>query len=243
MSFHDEKKGTVQNLANRGIFWDVFLGPVYNRLMPVALTDAYREFMSEVKPRNNSRVLDVGSGPGALCLMVAEEFPTVSITGIDYSRTEVRAAERLRNKRRVENCRFLRGDAMSLPFDDDTFDTVMSFASIKHWPDKVQGLKEIKRVLATGGRAIIVEIDADCAEEEFNRFISRFYSWWVYKRLMRWFGRKITIEQGLSAGNSESLASSAGFDRITVNKVKDWPFLLFTLEDSGTAIEENGGQR
>ena len=47
------------------------------------------------------------------------------------------------------------GDAMRLPYLEETYDRAVSFESIYFWPDPVQGLKEMLRVLKRGGKVIL----------------------------------------------------------------------------------------
>lgn len=225
----DERKRTLQNFANRSMFWDLLLGPVYNRMTPKAVSEVYARFTDEVSPPENSRILDVGSGPGHVCLMLARKHPTVEIVGIDFSRTEVRAAERLRRKNHVTNCRFQQGDAMALPFEDASFDIVISLASLKHWPDRERGLNEIRRVLVPGGRSLVLEADSGCTDDEFAHFASQYYSWWVSKRFFNWYARLVTVSQSITPVEAESMAAKAGFDEVAVEKVVGWPFWIMSL--------------
>src|SRR5688500_13996433 len=85
-----------------------------------------------------ARVLDVGWGGGQVLMRVAGERPDLELTGVDASPTLVAAAE----KRAGDKARFVEGSAMELPFADGEFDLVMSYFSIKHWPDRQHGLDE-----------------------------------------------------------------------------------------------------
>lgn len=51
--------------------------------------------------------------------------------------------------------RFVVGDVATMPFDDASFDLVVSTFSMHHWSDATAGLREIHRVLRPGGRALI----------------------------------------------------------------------------------------
>lgn len=118
---------------------------------------------------------------------------------------------------------------MGLSFENATFDIVISLASIKHWPDKVLGLKEIARVLVPGGRSLVLEANSECTEDEFARFASKYYFWWVYKRLFNWYGRLITVKQGIPPSEAEAMARAAGFAEIEVKKQQGWPFWIMSL--------------
>ena len=118
---------------------------------------------------------------------------------------------------------------MDLPFEDAFFDIVMSVGSIKHWPDAARGLQEIRRVLGSDGLAFIAEADREASGEDFSRFARQFTAWYVWDRFMRWYLRSVVFGQSYTRQEAESLAKSAGFDRVEVEKVKGWPFFLMKL--------------
>lgn len=212
--------------------WNLIQGPVYNRLIHKAVSQLYRYFVKEIRPLKRAKILDVGSGPGILTLQLAKENPTASVVGIDYSPTQVRAANRLKNRQHIKNCIFRRGDAISQPFEDANFDIVMSMGSIKHWPDAKKGLQEIRRVLKPEGLAFIAESDRDASEEDFSRLAQKFTAWYVWDRFMRWYLRSIVFGQSYTCEEAESFAKTAGFSQVEVKKIKGWPFFLLKLRKS-----------
>jgi ubiquinone/menaquinone biosynthesis C-methylase UbiE len=209
--------------------WNFIQGPVYNRLIRKAGLEVYRYLVSKIRPPKKAQILDVGSGPGILTLRLAKENPTASVVGIDYSPTQVSAADRLKKRRHIQNCTFRRGDAMNLPFKDTSFDIVMSVGSIKHWPDAKKGLQEIRRVLGLDGLAFIAESDREASNEDLYRFTRQFTAWYVWDRFMRWYLRSIVFGQSYTCEEAESLARAAGFSQVEVKKVKGWPFFLMKM--------------
>lgn len=92
------------------------------------------------------RILDVGCGTGANLEML-QEFGDAE--GVDVS------AEALSfcRERGLGNVRS--GEAEALPYENDSFDLVTGLDVVEHLDDDVAGLKEMKRVLRVGGRALI----------------------------------------------------------------------------------------
>ena len=110
----------------------------------------------EVCPlKDGESVLDVGCGGGGNLVRILERCPKSRADGIDYSEESV-ACSRKATKKYADRCSILCGDAMRLPYQDETYDRAVSFESIYFWPDPVQGLKEMLRVLQKGGKAILV---------------------------------------------------------------------------------------
>ena len=122
--------------------------PIYDPVIDIFLGGEGRvraRFMERVAPFE--RGLDIGCGTGSFAAMlVAAEKGDVA--GIDVSARMVGYAR----KRHPEiECRV--GNALSLPFDSGTFDAVFSTMMMHHLTDgeKLQAIKEIRRVLGPGG--------------------------------------------------------------------------------------------
>ena len=96
-------------------------------------------------------MLDVGCGAGAALRELAEQYPGASLTGCDISPLAVETATALNEPFvKAGRMRFLRCGVPDLPFADGAFDTAFSVESLYFWPDQVDGLREIRRVLAPG---------------------------------------------------------------------------------------------
>ena len=96
------------------------------------------------------RFLDVGCGPGAALEYAAATGAAVA--GIDPSPSMVSRAAK-----RVPAADVRVGSAEAIPYPDDSFSVVINIASFHHWADREAGLREIRRVLAPGGKLQIVE--------------------------------------------------------------------------------------
>ena len=193
--------------------WNCF-GPVYNRQIAVALRELYDDLAGEGIFAGAGRVLDLGSGPGYLTLLLAAKYRKVMFTGVDYSSTQIRAAEKNGRKRGIANCTFQLGNAMNIPFADHTFDAVCSVGSIKHWPNPERGLTEIRRVLAPGGWTIISETDREASPDDIRKFAARFYRIFVPQPVLVWGLTQIIFGRSLSRADVARLAHRAGFRNI-----------------------------
>jgi SAM-dependent methyltransferase len=92
--------------------------------------------------------LDVGCGEGRFCRMLARHG--VKTTGIDPTRALIEHA-----RGRDSEGSYLEGDAAKLPFDDGTFDLVVSCLSLVDIPDAPSAIAEMARVLKPSGRLLI----------------------------------------------------------------------------------------
>ena len=106
-------------------------------------------------------MLDVGTGPGTLPLLIAAQVPHLSVAGVDLSAEMIdraTAAADLRATPGASPISFQIADVAHLPFDDESVDLVVSTISMHHWADPAAGLREIVRVLRPGARAWIYDV-------------------------------------------------------------------------------------
>jgi len=93
------------------------------------------------------RVLDVACGRGASAVHLAERFGS-HVTGLDYGAENVAAAKAHAAEKGVTHLTtFRQGDAEGLPFDNGSFDAVISECSFCTFPDKATAAAEMARVL------------------------------------------------------------------------------------------------
>lgn len=98
------------------------------------------------QPLNNYRLLNVGGSAGIIDNYLADHF--FSVIGLDIDEPALMYA---RNNFAKPNLEFHVGDALNLPFQDNTFDVVVCSNVYEHVPDAHKMMDEIYRVLAPSG--------------------------------------------------------------------------------------------
>lgn len=102
-------------------------------------------------------VLDVGTGPGRLPLLLAEQAPNLTCIGIDIEEVLLRDAVRdARQNQGHDRISFLKADACALPFQDQSFDAVISMFSLHLWSYQDKAVAELRRVLKDEGLAVVM---------------------------------------------------------------------------------------
>lgn len=107
-------------------------------------------------PGTNS-FLSVGCGPAVFLREMAETHPELEVVGVDVSSARIGdAAERLRG---LPNARACQGNAMALPFESESFDTVFCRFLIEYLPDKALAVREMARICKPGGTILLQDLD------------------------------------------------------------------------------------
>lgn len=130
-----------------------------NHILSFGIDRVWRRRAARIMVRQCSpqRVLDVAAGTGDLSL-AAVKAGVGKVTGLDLS---LGMLERGKNKierqgygSRIE---LVRGDALDIRFDDNSFDAVMSAFGVRNFSDTLRGLAEMCRVTRPGGMVMILE--------------------------------------------------------------------------------------
>ena len=98
-------------------------------------------------------VLEVGTGAGANAAALLERYPDIRLTATDLDPRMLESA-RKRLTRFSDRVRIQPGDAVSLRFDDASFDAVVSMIMLHHVGDWRAAVSEVARVLRPGGRFV-----------------------------------------------------------------------------------------
>jgi len=124
------------------------------------LSTVHDALMSELSPAECMKVLDVGSGTGDTVLAIAREVgPKGKAVGIDFTKEGIAKARKKAQDSGLDGiAEFRLADAEKLPFEDETFDAVISECVVCLTADKQKVLAEKVRVLKPGGRVIMHDV-------------------------------------------------------------------------------------
>ena len=133
-----------------------------NRLMTFGLDQGWRRFavyeVSAPIPHGSVtvRALDVGTGTGDFLPILRRALPGAVVVGVDFSPLMMQAG--LHNAAGIAGGGFAGGDALRLPFRDDTFDAVTTGFALRNVADLPAALRELYRVTRPGRRMACLEV-------------------------------------------------------------------------------------
>ena len=198
-----------------------------NRLLSLGTDLSWRRRALDLaRLGEGGRALDVGTGTGDFALALLARSPaSASVTGVDISAGMLRVAERRAGKAgfgmRYER---LIANVERLPFPDGAFDVAVAGFVIRNVGDIPRGLREMRRVLRAGGRAVI--LDLHTPRNPMVRRLYRSYSF-VSPRLAAALGSDPeayrylprSIEAFYSPEMLTSLLGDAGFNRVRFERL------------------------
>ena len=161
--------------------------------------------------------LDVASGTGDLALALGKISNVVGIIGVDSTPEMVAlAGEKIKQQRQCDKTNVILGDALALPFPDDTFSCATAGFSLRNMPDLQAALIEMVRVVAPGGRVTTLELTP--LQHGLKRYLFRPY-----------FHRLVPLIGCLVAGNR----SAYSYLPQSVDIFPDADRLSSIMEESG----------
>ncbi|SFW15608.1 class I SAM-dependent methyltransferase [Ruminococcus flavefaciens] len=118
--------------------------------------------------RDEDKVLDIGCGGGETIRKISQKLKNGRIYGADYSELSVKLSTQHNvNDVKCGKVSVVEASVENLPFEDNFFDKIITVESFYFWPDPQENLKEVYRVLAKGGRFLIVaDINGDAELDE-----------------------------------------------------------------------------
>jgi demethylmenaquinone methyltransferase/2-methoxy-6-polyprenyl-1,4-benzoquinol methylase len=144
--------------------------------------------LAHVRP--GSRVLDLATGTGDLALeLVRRVAPGGEVVGSDFSEEMLTRARAKWERNRLSpgfspaSVRFEWGDALQLPYENDSFDAATVGFGARNFSDLARGLREMARVVRPGGRVVVLEMTAPTRPP-----LSSFFALW-FDRVVPLLGR------------------------------------------------------
>ncbi|MFX1498443.1 MAG: class I SAM-dependent methyltransferase [Promethearchaeota archaeon] len=184
-------------------FMKLMNGKKYNRrYIPFARKIVY--FVRKYKIDENSKLVDVGCGPGYLLFEILKNLPSIQIIGIDASDFMINTALKKAKEMKIKSFDFKKGFAESIPIQDNFVDISTCYNSLHDFKDWKLAIGEIFRILRPKGLFILHDRSGTYPKWKFISVIFRI----GLKNALRYFK---TRHSWLDPKNTEKFMDEIGF--------------------------------
>ena len=153
---HEDKEEFVQDVfSNIAKHYDLM-----NTVLSFGQDYFWRRFaVKKMNLKSSDRILDVACGTCMFTKEALRQVPTLHVEALDFNK-EMLSQGKTRIKRAglMTHVNLVQGDAMELPYEDNTFDAAMSGFAMRNVPDIQQVITEMKRVVKPGGKVVVLEL-------------------------------------------------------------------------------------
>jgi demethylphylloquinol methyltransferase len=202
------------------------IAPVYDRLnnsLSFGLHRVWKQMTVKwVNPQVGDRCLDICCGSGDIAQILAKRVGTTGkVTGIDFSAAQLDIArQKSLNLYPQLPLDWIRGDALDLPFESNSFDCVTMGYGLRNVVDIPRCLQEIHRILKPNSKAAILDLDRP--ETSYLLMFQRWYLQNIVVPTAQTFGLTDeyayltpSLERFPTGKEQRKLAENAGFARST----------------------------
>ena len=160
---------------------------------------------------DGASVLEVAPGPGYFAIELAK-LGNYKVTGLDVSETFVGIARKNAREAGVQ-VDFRLGNASQMPLANDSFDLIMCRAAFKNFTEPVEAMREMRRVLRRGGRAVIIDLRKDTSKEEIDAHVDRMNVGKLNSAFIKLSFRTMLLKRAYQREDFERFIDESGFQR------------------------------
>jgi demethylmenaquinone methyltransferase/2-methoxy-6-polyprenyl-1,4-benzoquinol methylase len=122
-----------------------------NNLLSLGRTKAWRRVVTSIiAPKPGMKILDIAAGTGSSSRPLVDKG--AEVTALDFSHGMIE-----QGRKQNKNINFVQGDALKLPFEDNSFDVTTISFGLRNTSNTEKALKEALRVTKDGGRIVVAE--------------------------------------------------------------------------------------
>jgi ubiquinone/menaquinone biosynthesis C-methylase UbiE len=158
------------NSTKKGFEESFGLGSFYNK--QTQDQEHLEKILGFLKIQEGFRILDLGTGMGYLAFPIAKKYPNVNVTGLDIVEQALVKNQEKAKDEGLNHLEFISYDGMEFPFENGTFDMVITRYALHHFPEINKTFKEINRVLKPNGKLFIS--DPAPNDDDSERFVDAY---------------------------------------------------------------------
>ena len=160
-SIEQTKQGFEESFQN---------GTYYNKQ---TMDNAHLKLILEcIDVKSGMRILDLGTGSGYLAFPFADKYKNVEVIGLDIVEKTLRENQKKAQLEGIDNLHFVSYDGIGFPFDDNSFDIVITRYALHHFPAIIDTFSEISRVLKKKG--VFFLSDPAPNDDDAERFVDEY---------------------------------------------------------------------
>ena len=149
---YKKSKNIYDDIITHRTWWS----KLYNYLFwhGVDDNDIAADLLAHIPNNFEGKLLDVPVGTAIFTYLKYKKLKDADITCLDYSEDMLTQAKSRFESNHIENIKTIQGDICNLPFEDQSFDIVLSMNGFHAFPDKPKAYDEVFRILKPGGKFI-----------------------------------------------------------------------------------------
>ena len=189
-----------------------------------------KRFIKGLNISDNDIVLDVATGTGDIAFEIRKKYKS-KIIGLDLSVNMLEIAKQKAKNKKIEDIKFIEGDAENLPFEDNTFDKVLISYGLRNLGNTEKGIEEFYRVLKPGGTVGVLEffqpqstIMSNLFKLYFNHILPWVASLFSNSKAYRYLPE--SVENFITPNELSILFNKVGFQKI---KSRNMSFGITTI--------------
>ena len=162
--------GLKEKLVNQCRKPDGFFGKLIAKGMNKGHSEMASWGVSHISINPDDIILDIGCGGGMNVYNFAKQIDGGRVYGVDYSDVSVNMSKKL-NKKFIDSSKveIRKASVSSLPYPDSSFDLVTGFETYYFWPDLINDLKGIHKILKPEGKLLLVNEGFKCKDEKLRK--------------------------------------------------------------------------
>ena len=120
-------------------------------------TEGYKDIISDNEHLNKilehmilksgNKVLDLGTGSGYVAFALAEKFKNSNIFGLDIVNNTIKRNNEIVKEEQISNINFIAYDGITIPFEKDSFDSVVTRYALHHFPNIENTIKQLETIV------------------------------------------------------------------------------------------------
>lgn len=110
-----------------------------------------KDILALINVKSGMKILDLGCGSGYLTFPIAKMNENAHVIGLDIVTDTLERNEKKAQEMNIKNLEFISYDGITFPFEDNSFDLVVTRYSLHHFPEIRKSIREVARVLTCDG--------------------------------------------------------------------------------------------